>query len=157
MASTSMLTPSTSELRMNSCRFCEHRCPVRVSQSMAVAHSACVGSISRTKVCRCLIKACMTCRKRGSGISFQRRNATSVRFSSVTYGTTFSLCPLSLHQFLAHHAGTFHHCLHFAEGEFPRKIFQPAIRRHHDPLSRDESQCLANARRNGLRRFHIGV
>jgi hypothetical protein len=29
---------------MNSCRFREHICPVRVSQSIAVAHSACVGS-----------------------------------------------------------------------------------------------------------------
>ena len=41
MASTSMLTPSTSEVRMNSCRFCEHIWPVRVSQSIAIAHSAC--------------------------------------------------------------------------------------------------------------------
>jgi hypothetical protein len=34
MASTSMLTPSTSAARMNSCRFCEHSLPVRVSQSI---------------------------------------------------------------------------------------------------------------------------
>ena len=43
IASTSMLTPSTSEPRMNSCRFSEHRLPVRASQSTATAHSACVG------------------------------------------------------------------------------------------------------------------
>ena len=84
MASTSMLTPSTSEVRMNSCRFCEHIWPVRVSQSMAIAHSACVGSISRTKPCTCLISDCMTWRRRGSGMSFQRSSTTSVRLSSVT-------------------------------------------------------------------------
>ena len=69
---------------MNSCRFCEHSLPVRVSQSIAVAHSCCVGSISRTKPCTCLISDCMICRRRGSGMSFQRSNATSVRLSSVT-------------------------------------------------------------------------
>ena len=48
MASISMLTPSTSENRMNSWRLSVHSLPVRVSQSIAVAHSAWVGSISRT-------------------------------------------------------------------------------------------------------------
>src|ERR1043166_5176969 len=35
-----MLTPSTSEARMNSWRFSVHILPVRVSQSIAVNHSA---------------------------------------------------------------------------------------------------------------------
>jgi hypothetical protein len=35
IASTNMLTPITSEVRMNSCRFSELSLPVRVSQSIA--------------------------------------------------------------------------------------------------------------------------
>ena len=69
---------------MNSWRFCEHIWPVRVSQSIATAHSACVGSMSRTKPCRCLMSDAMIWRSRGSGMSFQRSSATSVKFCSVT-------------------------------------------------------------------------
>jgi hypothetical protein len=55
MASINMLTPNTSDARMNSCRFSSDILPVRVSQSIAVNHSCGVGSTSRTKPCRCLI------------------------------------------------------------------------------------------------------
>ena len=75
---------------MNSCRFSEHSLPVRVSQSIAVAHSACVGSMSRTKPCRCLISDCMIWRRRGSGMSFQRSSPMSVRLSSVTKAMVIS-------------------------------------------------------------------
>ena len=81
---------------MNSCRFSELSLPVRVSQSMAAAHSTCVGSMSRTKPCRCLISDCMICRRRGSGMSFQRSSATSVRLSSVTAAMVVSWKRLSL-------------------------------------------------------------
>jgi hypothetical protein len=79
-----MLMPSTSDIRMNSWRLSSHICPVRVRKSIAVAHSACVGSISRTKAWACFTSACITCLSRGSGISLQRSRTTSVRVFSVT-------------------------------------------------------------------------
>src|SRR5258708_6529731 len=71
---------------MNSCRFSVHILPVRVSQSIAVAHSGSVSSTSRTKPCRCLISEVMIRRRRGSGMFFQRSSAMSVRLASVTCG-----------------------------------------------------------------------
>src|SRR3974390_2895248 len=89
MQSTSMLTPSTSDARMNSWRLSVHILPVRVSQSIAVIHSSSVGSISRTKACRCPISAPMIRRRRGSGMFFHRWLTISVSFFSVTNGMSF--------------------------------------------------------------------
>src|SRR5215475_4705688 len=90
-ASTSMLTPITSENRMNSWRLSSHFLPMRVRKSIPVAHSAWVGSTSRTNAWMCLMKDCITWRSRGSGTACQRSRTTSVRFCSVTYGIRFSV------------------------------------------------------------------
>jgi len=49
MSSTSMLTPITSEARMNSWRLSSHLCPIAVRNSIALNHSAPVGRTSLTK------------------------------------------------------------------------------------------------------------
>ena len=53
MASTSMVTPSTSDSRMNSWRWSSQRWPVAVRNPTARSHSSKVGSTSRTNPCRC--------------------------------------------------------------------------------------------------------
>src|SRR5712691_10457174 len=85
MQSTSMLTPTTSEARMNSCRLSVDCWPVRVNHSIAVIHSCSLGSMSRTNACRCLIIDCMIWRSRGSGTFVHRSRTISVMLLSVTW------------------------------------------------------------------------
>jgi hypothetical protein len=58
-----------SENRINSWRLSSHFLPIAVRNPIAVAHSASVGLISRTKAWACVMKDCITCRSRGSGIA----------------------------------------------------------------------------------------
>jgi hypothetical protein len=54
-------------------------------------------------------------------------------------------------QFLAHYFCTFNHRSHFAVGNVPGQIFQPAVGRHHDAFGRYIGQGTADARRDGFR------
>jgi hypothetical protein len=58
--------------------------PVRVSHSIAANYSSSVGSLSRTKACRCLIIDCMIFRSLKSGTALHRFSTISVMLLSVT-------------------------------------------------------------------------
>ena len=83
IVSTSMEMPSTSDSRMNSCRSRSHFWPVAVRNSMAWSHSAIVGSVSRTKACRCLTRLLSSSRSRGSGVAAKLSTTASAAVSSV--------------------------------------------------------------------------
>ena len=72
ICTTSIDRPSTSEARMNSCRFSSLICPVRLSHWMADIHSASVRRTSRAKSCRCRTNAVMISASRGSLAVAQR-------------------------------------------------------------------------------------
>src|SRR5712691_992039 len=85
IASTRIETPSTSDMRMNSCRLSSHIFPTRVRKSMPANHSPSVGSTSRMKPCRCLTSEVTTSRSRGSGEWLKRSVARLVMFCSVVF------------------------------------------------------------------------
>ena len=83
MASTSMVTPSTSDSRMNSWRWSSHMRPVAARNSTARSHSSKVGSTSRTNSCRCLTRLPRSSRSRGSGVAAKLATTAPVAVSSV--------------------------------------------------------------------------
>ncbi len=83
MKSTSIDTPSVSDIRMNSWRLSSHMCPVLVRNWMPWNHSSWVGRTSRTKACRCLTRLCMIWRVRLSGAFETRFRTSAVRVFSL--------------------------------------------------------------------------
>ena len=88
---TSIDSPTTSEVRMNSSRFSLLICPARFSHWIAAIHSASVSRTSRAKSCRWRTSAVMSSASRGSRAVAQRSTARSVMFSSVTSCTVLLL------------------------------------------------------------------
>src|SRR5215472_14567516 len=66
-------------------------------------------------------------------------------------------CPLLLaacflsRDLAAHDLGAFDHRAHFSECDLARKIFEAAIRRHHDPIGRGKRQRLTVSRASTVR------
>src|SRR5215475_1197075 len=150
MASTSMLTPITSENRITSWRFSSLFWPRRVRKSIAAAHSFSVGSMSRTKPCRCLIIDCMICFRRALGMSCQRCSTTSVRVFSVTEGIGFLPWKSLTVELAANDGGAVDHGLHLSESDRPWQVLHAAIRSDDDPLGRHVGQRLADAARHDV-------
>src|SRR5579871_2423202 len=80
---------------MNSCRLSSHIQPVRVRNWMPCIHSSCVGSTSRRKACRCVMKLSMTAFSLALGAFAMLLNTFCVICSSV-----LSLIPGSFVRFI---------------------------------------------------------